>query len=57
MRVYVKVFTTGQDANSAGDKLTELFDKWLNSNKDVKITNIQTFASNYGWMVTVMYEL
>ena len=55
MRTRVKVFSTGQNPNTAGDNLTEQYEKWAKDNDIQVIKDIHTNSNGHGWMLTVLY--
>lgn len=54
----IKVFTTDEDPNNAGNKLTDMYQRWLVTlGHDIEIINIHTNSNKFGWMLTIHYKL
>lgn len=57
----IKVFTTNVSAGSnlAGEKLTEQFNKWVESRKQEKmrvdIVSMHSNSNKFGWMLVIQY--
>ena len=52
----VKVFTTSQSPSTAGDELTQQFNKWVGDECNIEILNIHSNSNSYGWMLVVHYK-
>lgn len=53
----IKVFTTGESPDKAGDILTEQFQKWEKElSYNVKVKRIHSNSNKWGWMLVVSYE-
>jgi hypothetical protein len=56
----IKVFTSNSDPanNQAGDALTNLVEKWMNSiSTKIEIISFHTNSNKYGWSLTVLYKI
>lgn len=53
----IKVFTSNDDADIAGDNLTEQFEKWHNDLKyEIEVKKIHSNSNSHGWMLVISYE-
>ncbi len=54
----IKVFTTGEGPDLAGDTLTKQISDWQKTfAQGVTITNIHTNSNKYGWMIVITYAI
>lgn len=52
----IKVFTSNEDAETAGDVLTAQIELWKASyTRGLMINNIHTNSNEYGWMIVITY--
>ena len=53
----VKVFTTGNSANAAGETLTNMIEEWRKSfERGIDIIAIHSNSNKFGWMVVITYK-
>ena len=55
----IKVFTSNADPanNRAGETLTNLVEKWMNSvSTKIEIISFHTNSNKYGWSITIHYK-
>lgn len=55
----IKVFTTDESPDKAGDILTSKFDNWVKgfSPNYIEVINIHTNSNKYGWMMVIQYKI
>ena len=54
----IKVFTTGEGPNIAGDTLTKQIADWQKTfERGITITNIHTNSNKFGWMIVITYTI
>lgn len=54
----IKVFTSENSPNSAGQDLTSQIQKWKDSfATGIEILSVANSSNKYGWMVTVLYKV
>jgi|TARA_R110000822_G_scaffold73252_1_gene176031 hypothetical protein len=55
----IKIFTTNNDAYSAGTALEEQFKKWKISMEPngVEILDVNSNSNQYGWMMIITYKI
>ena len=54
----VKVFTTGENPDNAGDVLTKMIEAWEESlDYGIVIKQVRSNSNKYGWMLVVVYDV
>ena len=56
---YEKVFTTSENPENAGHKLSNKFEEWVKTFEPntIEIITIHTNSNKFGWMLTIHYKI